>query len=137
MKPSKKVQAHSSLEIPLEYNQDQMLFDKSRLHPKKEKFTDCSNRKKIQILTLAPEDWTIQKTVDFSNVNEYAVKQVRKLKEEKMTFSNPFQLLLRRIRQRNKKNVLLNAMKEMMSVACVQVKRIVLASEIKSEPATT
>ena len=54
-----------------------------------------------------------------------------------MTFSNPFQLLLRRIRQRNKKNVLLNAMKEVMSVACVQVKRIVLASEIKSEPATT
>ena len=36
MKPSKKVQAHSSLEKPLEYNQDQMLFDKSMLHPKKE-----------------------------------------------------------------------------------------------------
>ena len=35
------------------------------------------------MLTLAPEDWAIQKTVCFFNVSEHAVKQARKLKKEK------------------------------------------------------
>ena len=34
------------------------------------------------MLTLAPEDWTIQKTVEFFKVCEHAVKQARKLKEK-------------------------------------------------------
>ena len=32
-----------------------------------EKLTDFSNERKMQMLTLAPEDWTIQKTVEFFN----------------------------------------------------------------------
>ena len=49
----------------------------------KEKLTDCSNETKIQMLTLAPEDWTIQKAREFFDVSEHAVKQARKLKKEK------------------------------------------------------
>ena len=58
----------------------------------KEKPTDCSSERKIQILTFAPEDWSVQQTVEFFNVTEHAVKQDRKLKQ-KRGFSNPFQLL--------------------------------------------
>ena len=49
----------------------------------KEKLIHCSNERKIQMLTLALEDQIIQKTVEFFNVSEYAVKQPRKLKKEK------------------------------------------------------
>ena len=45
--------------------------------------THCSNERKIEIPTLAPEDWTMQKTVEFFNVSEHAVKQARKLKKKK------------------------------------------------------
>ena len=41
------------------------------------------------MLILAPEDWTIQKTVEFSNVSEHAVKQARKLKKEKGILATP------------------------------------------------
>ena len=40
-------------------------------------------REKIEILTLAPEDWTIQTSLEFFSVSEHAVKHVRKLKIEK------------------------------------------------------
>ena len=55
----------------------------------KEKLTDCSNDRKIQMLILAPEDWTIQKTVQFYNVSEHAVKQARKLKKQKWILATP------------------------------------------------
>ena len=51
--------------------------------------THCSNERKIEILTLAPEDWTMQKTVKFFNVSEHAVKQARKLKKEKGILATP------------------------------------------------
>ena len=41
------------------------------------------------MLILAPEDWTIQKTVQFYNVSEHAVKQARKLKKEKGILATP------------------------------------------------
>ena len=41
------------------------------------------------MLTLAPEDWTIQKTVEFFNVSEHAVKQSRKFKKEKGILATP------------------------------------------------
>ena len=41
------------------------------------------------MLTLAPEDWTIQKTVQFFNVSEHALKQARKLKKEKGILATP------------------------------------------------
>ena len=55
----------------------------------KEILTDSSNERKIQMLTLAPEDWAIQKTVDFFNVSEHAAKQARKLKKEKKILETP------------------------------------------------
>ena len=48
----------------------------------KVKLTDCSNERKIQILTLAPEDWII-------HVSEHVVKQARKLKKEKWILATP------------------------------------------------
>ena len=59
----------------------------------KEKLTDCSKEKKVQMLTLVPDDWTIQKTVDFFSVSQHVVKQARKLKKEERDLSNPFWLL--------------------------------------------
>ena len=41
------------------------------------------------MLTLAPEDWTIQKALQFFNVSEYAVKQARKFKKEKGILATP------------------------------------------------
>ena len=41
------------------------------------------------MLTLAPEDWTIQKTVEFFNVSEHVGKQARKLKKEKGILATP------------------------------------------------
>ena len=55
----------------------------------KEKLTDHSNKSKIQMLTLAQEDWTIQKTVDFFSVSEHAVKQAKKLEKEKGILTTP------------------------------------------------
>ena len=43
----------------------------------------------MQMLSLAPEDWTFQKTVEFFNVNEHAVKQARRLKKEKGILATP------------------------------------------------
>ena len=51
----------------------------------KQKLTDCSNERKIQMLTLVLEDWTIQK----SFVSEHAVKQAGKLKKEKGILATP------------------------------------------------
>ena len=55
----------------------------------KEKLTGCSRERKIQMFTLAPEDWTIQKVVEFFKVCEHAVKQARKLKKEKGILITP------------------------------------------------
>ena len=55
----------------------------------KEKLIDCSNERKIQVVTLAPKDWPIQKTVEFFNVREHAVKLARKLKKEKGILAIP------------------------------------------------
>ena len=46
-------------------------------------------REKIQILTLASEDWTIQKSLEFFSVSEHTVKYVRKLKIEKWIWAIP------------------------------------------------
>ena len=51
--------------------------------------THCSNERKIEILALAPEDWTMQKTVEFFNVSEHAVKQARNPKKEKGILATP------------------------------------------------
>ena len=55
----------------------------------KEKLTVRSNERKIQMHTLAPEDWTMQKTVEFFNVSEHAVKQARNPKKEKGILATP------------------------------------------------
>ena len=41
------------------------------------------------MLTLVPEDWTIQKIMEFFNVSEHAVKQARKVTEEKGILATP------------------------------------------------
>ena len=44
------------------------------------------------MLALAPEDWAIQKTVEFFHVSEHAVKQARKLTKEKGILTTPVEL---------------------------------------------
>ena len=56
----------------------------------KEKLTDCSSERKIQILLLQKIGQSNK--LEFFNVTEHAVKQDRKLKQ-KTDFRNPFQLL--------------------------------------------
>ena len=45
----------------------------------KEKVTDCSNERKSTSAYSCPENWTVQKRVEFFNVSEYLVKKARKL----------------------------------------------------------
>ena len=96
----------------------------------KEKLTDCSNYRKMKMLTLASKDWTIQKTMEFFNVSEHAVKQARKLKKEKGILATPSNYYREGLNKKQK-NVLLNSMREMMPIVCVQVKKTVLTSETK------
>ena len=41
-----------------------------------------SKQKQVQLITLAPQSWTIATTTEF-NVSKHKVKQARKLKSEK------------------------------------------------------
>ena len=100
----------------------------------KEKLTNCSNKRKIQMLTLAPEDWTIQKTVEFFNVSEHAVTQAGKLKKEKGILATPFNCYREGLDKVTKKCVAEFYERNDMcpEIVCVQVKKIVLASETKT-----
>ena len=49
----------------------------------KEKVKSAQRWKKIQLLTLEAESWTIRKTIEELSVMEHGVKQARKLKKEK------------------------------------------------------
>ena len=44
---------------------------------------------KMQILTLAPQNWTIQGTAQFFNVSEYLVGSARKLANQKGILALP------------------------------------------------
>ena len=47
----------------------------------KDKMNVSPTHKQLQLLTLAPESWSMQKTVKEFNVSEYKVKQARQLKD--------------------------------------------------------
>ena len=83
------------------------------------------------MLTLAPEDWTIQKTVQFFNASEHAVKEAGKRKKEKGILATPSNYYKKGLDQEIKKCVFEFCVREMMLVVYVQVKKIVLASETK------
>ena len=68
------------------------------------------------MLTLSLEDWTIQKTVEFFNVSEHAVKQARKLKKKKGIVATSSNYYREGLDKETKKNMLLNSIREMMSV---------------------
>ena len=55
----------------------------------KEKLISSNRERKIQLLTLVPHDWSVQKTCDFFGVSEYAVRQARKLRAEKGILASP------------------------------------------------
>src|SRR5206468_9562353 len=48
----------------------------------KEKYKVSSKQKKIQLLTLAPESWTIRKTAEEFDATEYLVRKVRQFKNQ-------------------------------------------------------
>ena len=49
----------------------------------KSKMQSCKRKQKIQILTIAPSSWSIEKTKNEFNVSAYMVRQARKLVKEK------------------------------------------------------
>ena len=56
----------------------------------KEKFSTIkTNREIIQVLTLAPETWSIKKVANFFNVTEYTAHKARNLVQEKGILSLP------------------------------------------------
>ena len=55
----------------------------------KEKLKETDTERKIQLLTLVPDDWSIYRTMEFFNVSKYSVKQDRKFKKEKGILANP------------------------------------------------
>ena len=59
-----------------------------------EKITNSnSKQEKIQILTLVPESWSIEKTVNEFGVTEYSVKQARDLEKENGILARPDSIL--------------------------------------------
>ena len=55
----------------------------------KEKMQVSSKQKQVQLLTLAPESWTIEKVVEEFKVSTYKVKEARKLKKEFGILADP------------------------------------------------
>ena len=55
----------------------------------KEKMAIIPTSRHVQLLTLAPESWSIEKTVTEFNTTEYKVKESRKLKKEKGILPEP------------------------------------------------
>ena len=53
----------------------------------KEKLKERDKERKIQLLLLVPDDWSIHRTMEFFNVSEYFIKQARKLKMENRILS--------------------------------------------------
>ena len=48
-----------------------------------------TNREIIQVLTLAPETWSIKKVANFFNATEYAARKARSLVQEKGILALP------------------------------------------------
>ena len=55
----------------------------------KDKLKMSSTQKKLKILTLAPESWSISKTCNEFDVSKYLVKKARKLKNSKGILAEP------------------------------------------------
>ena len=51
--------------------------------------TKATNREVIQVLTLAPETWSVKKVANFFNVTEYAARKARSLLQEKGILALP------------------------------------------------
>ena len=55
----------------------------------KEKVKISLNEKKVQLLTLTPDSWSIKKTCNAFSVSDHLVKKARKLKNEKGILAKP------------------------------------------------
>ena len=69
---------------PEEINLDTCTTEDRLMQPIKEKLSTIkTNRKIIQLLTLASETWSIKKVANFLNVTNYAAHKARSLVQEK------------------------------------------------------
>ena len=60
------------------------------MQPNKEKLSTIkTNTEIIQVVTLAPETWSIKKVVNFFNVTEYAARKSSRLVQEKGILALP------------------------------------------------
>ena len=63
-------------------------------------------RKKIQILTLTPESWTLQKTVQEFRVSQVKAQKARILREEKGVLAVPQPVIEKRLSEKTVNSVL-------------------------------
>ena len=64
-------------------------FDRLMQLTKKKLSTIKTNRKIIQVLTLAPETWSIKKVANFFNVTEYVARKATSLVHDKGNLALP------------------------------------------------
>ena len=64
-------------------------FDRLMQLTKKKLSTIKTNRKIIQVLTLAPETWSIKKAANFFNVTEYVARKATSLVHDKGNLALP------------------------------------------------
>ena len=64
-------------------------FDRLMQLIKEKLSTIKTNREIIQVLTLAPETWSIKKVANFFNVTQYAACKARSLVQEKGILALP------------------------------------------------
>ena len=92
----------------------------------KSKMQSCNRKKKIQILTIAPSSWSIEKTKNEFNVSAYMVRQARELVKQKGILELPEPKKGKGLSE-EKKDVLLISTAMMNTVGLCRVKRIVSA----------
>ena len=64
-------------------------FDRLMQLIKEKRSAKATNREIIQVLTLAPETWSVKKVANFFNVTEYAARKARSLLQEKGILALP------------------------------------------------
>jgi len=87
--PVETVQPTSSFSFGKKIEEKAINFDKMMDLLAEKVKTLSTKSSKMQILTLAPQNWTIQGTAQFFNVSEYLVRSARKLANQKGILALP------------------------------------------------
>ena len=94
-----KIDLHKKIASSLDVETEQLVLDVEKctkcvdmdilIGQIKDKMCVSNREKKVRLLTLAPESWTIKKTSEELHVTEYMVKRARELKKSKGILADP------------------------------------------------